>query len=112
MKRIIEYPLEDGGTILVEVDEPEIDSGLVEAGIHTEMIVQAQQSFEKAMGTVKPAADTIVKNINSLDVKPDEIEVEFGIKLSAEAGAFLAAAGAEANFKITLTWKEKDEEKK
>jgi len=33
------------------------------------------------------------------------VEVEFGLKMSAEAGAVVAAAGAEANYKVTLTWK-------
>ena len=111
MKRLIEYPLEDGGTILVEVDEPEIEAGLVEAAIEDEIIARAQQSFEGALAIIRPTAATFVKNVKSIADKPDEIEVEFGIKLSAEAGAFLAAAGAEANFKITLTWKEKEEKK-
>ena len=36
--------------------------------------------------------------------------MEFGRKLNAQAGAFIAAAGTEANYKVTLTWKR--EEKK
>jgi len=36
---------------------------------------------------------------------PDEVQVEFGIVLSAEAGAVLAAASAGANYKVTMTWK-------
>jgi hypothetical protein len=31
--------------------------------------------------------------------------VEFGIVLSAEAGAVLAAASAAANYKVTMNWK-------
>ena len=31
--------------------------------------------------------------------------MEFGLKMNAEAGAVVAAAGAEANHKVTLTWK-------
>ncbi|MGH2593215.1 MAG: CU044_2847 family protein [Anaerolineae bacterium] len=38
---------------------------------------------------------------------PDEVGVEFGIKLNAEAGAFVALAGAEANYKVTLKWTKK-----
>ena len=36
---------------------------------------------------------------------PDEVQVEFGLILSAEAGAILAAASATANYKVTMTWK-------
>jgi hypothetical protein len=31
--------------------------------------------------------------------------VEFGLELSAEAGAFIAAASSTANFKVTLSWR-------
>jgi len=31
MKRLIEFPLEDGGAIVVEVDEPEPPGGVVRA---------------------------------------------------------------------------------
>ena len=37
---------------------------------------------------------------------PDEVQVEFGIVLNAEAGAVLAAASAGANYKVTMTWKQ------
>jgi len=36
---------------------------------------------------------------------PDEVQVEFGIVLNAEAGAILASASAGANYKVTMTWK-------
>jgi len=31
--------------------------------------------------------------------------VEFGVKLSAEAGAFIASVATETNFKVTQTWR-------
>jgi len=33
------------------------------------------------------------------------VQVEFGLDLHAEAGAFIAAASATANFKIAMTWR-------
>jgi Trypsin-co-occurring domain 1 len=33
------------------------------------------------------------------------IQVEFGIKLSATAGAFLASMATESNFRVNLPWK-------
>jgi hypothetical protein len=38
---------------------------------------------------------------------PDKVEVEFGVKLNADAGVILASAGAEANYTVTLTWRHK-----
>ena len=40
----------------------------------------------------------------------DEIEINFGVKLSTAAGAVIAAASAEANFDVTVRWTGKKEE--
>ena len=32
------------------------------------------------------------------------MEIEFGLDLHAEAGAFVAQASADANFSVRLTW--------
>ena len=36
---------------------------------------------------------------------PDEMTVEFGLRMSAQAGAYIAQASATATFKVTLTWR-------
>ena len=110
MKRLIEFPLEGTDqTILVEVDEPET-GGVVRASRGSDTIAKAQKTFEEAMEKVKPAASAIISKIRSLSDSPDEVEVQFGLKLSADSGAFIASAGLEANYSVTLKWKK--EEKK
>ncbi len=104
MQQLIEFPLADGGSILVEVDAPE-GGGLVPASRGGETVAKAQQTFEAALDKVRPAAGAIITKLRALHDPPDEVEVEFGLKMSAEAGAFVAAAGVEANYKVTLTWK-------
>ena len=106
MKRLVEFPLEDGTTIIVEVDEPETE-GVVRAGRADEIVKKVQYTFEEALNRVKPAAETIIAKLRDLSSAPDQVEVEFGLKLSAEAGAFFASASAEANFVITLSWSRK-----
>lgn len=117
MKRLIEFPLEDGDSILVEVDVDETEeTGLVPAsrGERTgaDVPAKATMTFETAMEKVKPAAAAIVKKLRDLSDPPDEMEVEFGLKLSAEAGAVVAAAGIEANYTVTLKWKREAKENK
>lgn len=108
MKRLVEFPLEDGDVILVEVEVPP-EAGMVPAARGGEIVQRAGQSFEAALDKIRPAAQAIIHKLRALHDPPDEVEVEFGLKMSAEAGAILAAAGAEANYKVTLTWKqEKD----
>ena len=36
--------------------------------------------------------------------KPDEVEIEFGVKLNAEAGALIARTGTEGHFQVTVRW--------
>jgi hypothetical protein len=108
MKRLVEFPLEDGTNILIEIDDVE-QGGLVKASL-SETVVKAQQSLEKSLEKVKPAAQYIIKQIRELHDSPDEVQVSFGLKLSADAGAVLASASAEANYTVTLKWaKEKEE---
>jgi hypothetical protein len=105
MRHLVEFPLQDGGTILVQVDEPVPEGGIVKAASAGEVLEKAEQSFEDALDRIKPAAATIISRLRGLSDPPDEIEVEFGLTLNAKAGAFIAAAGAEANYTVKLTWK-------
>lgn len=111
MKRLVEFATENNCFIIVEVEETGSE-GLVKASKPAEIISKASQSFEEALEKVKPAASSIIKKIRALQDQPDEIEVEFGLKLSADAGAVVASAGVDANYKVTLKWKGTDEHKK
>lgn len=111
MKRLVEFPLEDGECMLVEIDEPE-QGGLVGASRTGNAIAKAQQTLEESLERVKPAAQSVIDKLRKLNDPPDEVEVSFGLKLSAEAGVVLAAGGMEANYSVTLKWiKEKLEKK-
>lgn len=112
MKKLIEYKLTNGGSIFIEVEENEptdrLQEGMVPATPITrghELIEKAAMDFERALDTIKPAAATIIKKIRSLNDVPDEIDVQFGLKLTASAGAVVAAAGVDANYTVTLKWK-------
>ena len=43
--------------------------------------------------------------LGSLAKAPDLVEVEFGIKLSADAGLIIARAGSEASLRVKIGWK-------
>ena len=103
MNSLIEFPLEDGSSIWVEVRDTET-GGLVPAA-RGDLPARAAQTFESALERVRPAAQTVIQKLRDLPDTPDEIEVEFGLKLSAEAGAIIAAGGVEANYRVVLKWK-------
>jgi hypothetical protein len=116
MPKYVEFPLEGGGSILIESpDEPaKSPTGLVPAGRGEslkEMAEQARQSFDASVENVRKAADLLVNKLRALSQPPDEMEVVFSLKASGELGNIaVAKAGAEANYTVTLRWRR--EEKK
>jgi hypothetical protein len=108
MKRLVEFPSETGELILVEVEDVGL-SGETRRGLSTSAVVErAQTSFEDALEKARPMASSLVAKLRAIGDAagnaPDEVQVEFGLILSAEAGAVLAAASAGANYKVTMTW--------
>jgi hypothetical protein len=108
MKRLVVFPLEEGGSIVIEIDEPET-GGTVRAG-REDTIEKAKETFEEALNKVPPATKTVVEKLRSMASRPDEIEVTFGINLSTMVGAFIASATVAANFGVTVRWTGKAEE--
>ena len=53
MKRLVEFPLEEGGSIVIEIDEPEM-GGTVRAG-REDKIEKARETFEEALNP-RPAS--------------------------------------------------------
>jgi hypothetical protein len=104
MKRLVEFPLQGGAALLVEVEEPEPEGGLVRAGRGEGLVERASMTLVQALGRVRPAGEKLLSELRELTPAPDSIAVEFGIKLGAETGAFVASAASEANFKVTLRW--------
>ena len=62
----------------------------------------------RAMTTIQEMADKVVAAARQATEPPDELQVEFGIKLDAVAGALIAKAGASASLNVTLTWRRSD----
>jgi hypothetical protein len=106
MARLLDYPLENGGSILVAV---EAESGPVTRGWgegrSRQVAEQATETFEAAVAKVRPAVDAMLASLSGLNSTPEEITVEFAIQLNAEAGVCIATLGSTANFKIALKWK-------
>jgi hypothetical protein len=106
VKRLVEFPLAQGGSVLVEIDEP--PAGPVMRGLGKDrpsVAEQADKTFEQATAAVAPAAASLIAQLRSIRNPPAEIGIEFGVQLSAQAGAFIASAGAAANFKVSMTWR-------
>ena len=106
MKRLVEFSLDQGGSVLVEIDEP--PSGPVMRGIgkdQSTLVEKADKTFQDATAAVTPAAQSLIAQVRSIGDPPDEVGIEFGVQLSAQTGAFIASVAAQANFKVSMTWR-------
>jgi hypothetical protein len=101
--------------ILVEF-EPLRQTGVREAALRPgeipkELAEKSARALESAMGAVQAMAQRVAEAVRGIKLseRPDKVAVEFGLKLDAEAGAYIAKAGTEAGFKVKLTWEREDE---
>ena len=83
MTQYMQFPTEDGGTILVEVDvEEEKTEGLVKAGRAEKVkatIVKVRDSFESTMmETVRRNAEAFIKTMQTISNPPAEAAFAFG----------------------------------
>lgn len=107
MPRLVEFPLDDGGSVFVEIAEQGRGDGEIRRGWgdrDSRVVEQAQQSFERAVHRIQPAVQGLLQQLRSFAETPDQVQVEFGLQLSAEVGAFVAGASSTGNFKVSLTW--------
>jgi len=104
MSRIVEFSTKKG-PVYVEVDDSEAFRGEALAANDSGVAAKAKKTFEEALQSVKPGIEEALALITDLIKKPNETEIEFGLKIDAAAGAVFAKAGAEATFNIKLTWK-------
>jgi hypothetical protein len=106
MKRLVEFSLDQGGSVLIEVEEP--PAGSVTRGLGKDraaLVQEADKTFEDATAAVVPAARSLLARLSSIEEPADEIGIMFGVQLSAQAGAFIASVAAQANFTVSMTWR-------
>jgi Trypsin-co-occurring domain 1 len=92
--QVVTYALDDSTTVSFEVEPA---PGFRPAGAG-EVIGRVQS----AVGPAVEAAKLVLDRVR--EVRPDQVELKFGIKVSGNANWLVARAATEGNFEITLTW--------
>ncbi len=67
-------------------------------------VERAGETFEQALAGVRAAAGAALAVFRDGSLKPDGVEIEFGVKLTTEAGALIARTAAEAHLTVRLSW--------
>jgi hypothetical protein len=101
MAQVVEFPLEDGGVLLVQAEAPDSADGLGLAS-PGERLTKAGETLESALDKVTPGLKSVVGKLRELN--PDGVSVEFGLTLGAETGVVVAKGSAEVHFTVTLAW--------
>ena len=103
MDELLSFRTSDGGVILVETSS--LSSGTVTRGGRVESaVVEAAKSLDQVVGQLGPVVKGIVAQLRTTTAGPEEIGVEFAVKISADSNLVIARAGGEANFRITMRW--------
>ncbi|MBE9068409.1 hypothetical protein IQ260_17290 [Leptolyngbya cf. ectocarpi LEGE 11479] len=114
MTQYIQFDVEEKGKkILVEVEEEEVTSseeGLVKVGIRDiagTTVAVAKSTFSDAVKeAVVCNVNGLMTAVDSLANPPTEIEINFGLKVTGQAGNIaVGKVGGEVNYGIKLSWK-------
>ncbi|MDH6574925.1 CU044_2847 family protein [Kitasatospora sp. MAP5-34] len=105
MPEYAEFLTAGGAVVRVEGAgaEAEVPYGMQPVG-RSAGIGRAVDTFEEALSGVRAAAESALAVFRGGSLEPDEVEIEFGVKLSAEAGALIARTAADAHLTVRLSW--------
>ena len=103
MSQIVEFRSEEDRSLLVEVED---DRGarVMRGGRTADAVIEAGVSLETMLGGLGTAVKGIVSQVRAAADWPDEVEIEFGVKVSADANVIIARTTGEANFRIAMKW--------
>ncbi|RLV04544.1 hypothetical protein CTZ27_11555 [Streptomyces griseocarneus] len=107
MTYLVELPVvgaADGSLDVVKVEIEEAGDGLVRVARPGQIVARASRSLGDMLAGIRPVAHQFVEGFRGMAQPPDEIAVEFGVSLSAEADVIISSTAAQANFKVSLTW--------
>jgi hypothetical protein len=68
------------------------------------VVHDAAGTFEDALAGVRAAAVSALATFRDDALRPDQVTIEFGVKLSAEAGAVIAKTALEGHLLVKLAW--------
>jgi len=102
MSGVARIGLDGGGTLTVEAAGPGADGGPIQAGRVADGLQQMPETLRAALQPITQASRELLAELRSAG--PGEVKVEFGVTLTAAAGAMIAKGEAGCHLKVTLTW--------
>jgi NTP-dependent ternary system trypsin peptidase co-occuring protein len=101
MSEIVKYGTQDGGSVFVEVSDEHF--GTQRVARRDGAIIDAGRTLEDVVAAAKPTINAVLGALHGLAA--DEREIEFGLKLTGEAGVVVAKTAVEGHFTVKLCWR-------
>jgi hypothetical protein len=107
MRYLVELPVGAAGaparTVSVEIEQ--VADGVVDVSRPGQAVARATRSLGEMLAGIRPVAESFLDSFAGMANAPDEIGLEYGLSVSADANLVIATTAAQANFKVTLTWR-------
>ncbi|OQY29699.1 MAG: hypothetical protein B6I38_07950 [Anaerolineaceae bacterium 4572_5.1] len=104
---MLETNPEEDFTILIQWADGKSGQRLAAGGgVPEKLKEKSETALNMAMGTMRSMAYRVSKTMNKMDdkIRPDEAEIEFGVNLDMESGAWLAKTSVGAQMTVKLKW--------
>ena len=69
-----------------------------------------QNTYNQMLATIRSCANGVIDTLQTLESPPNAASIDFAIKVDAEAGAMVAKSLGDAQFKVSLSWKQVEAE--
>ncbi|MFG2421483.1 CU044_2847 family protein [Streptomyces sp. NPDC048448] len=93
--QVVAYELDDDTVVRFEIDPAD--------GFHQ---VGAGEVAGRVRDAVRPAVEAARAVLDqAAALRPDEVQVKFGVKVNGTANWLVAKAATEANFEVSLLWR-------
>ncbi len=110
MTNYIETRAKDGSEIRIEVEiASKIGTGFSPKSTPNVTSESAKDAYDQTLNAIRTCANGIVDTIQSLEMQPNAASIDFAIKIDAEAGAMIAKSRENAQFRVSLSWKQEEE---
>jgi hypothetical protein len=102
--QLVRIPLEDGDFLIAEIDGGDIpeESVVLASPEPGRAVARAAHTLEASLLSLRPALAGLTETLKALS--PQEVSIEFGIKLGGETGVILAKGTAEVHFTVHVQW--------
>lgn len=102
MPELARFTVRGQRSVVFEIDDD--GDGIRQAGLGRKgKIVDTQQAFESRLSDIRAAASAALSMLGE-DLRPDEVTLRFGIKMTVEAGAVIARTAVEGNMEVEMSW--------